>query len=106
MRRLASLERTLNWNKVLTVTFGLAVLTGLVLHQGQVELPGADDEVLMTGTALRASTEAAPGNDKKAESAGTADCRKEPDAAAAGQEEAECSKPVSSKKLAHNDPVR
>ena len=95
----------MNWNKVLVVTFGLAVLAGLVLHQGQVAPPVADDDALMTGTALAAPADGAPGGGQDGKSPGQAECRNASDADANGEQDRECREAGGAAKLAHNDNV-
>ena len=94
----------LNWNRLFFAGFGLVLLTGLALHQGEVPQPGGGDTGLLSGTALRDPAAQAARDlnlsaaDKNRQCAATADARA---STAAGDA---CSESRDEKRLAQNDP--
>ena len=94
----------LNWNRLLYAGAGLVLLTGLVLHQGEVPDPGDHDKSLLYGTALR---DPAPGkaDQRNSEPAKSGqDCVADADAdQAAGHS---CSDSRGENRLAQNDPPK
>jgi hypothetical protein len=91
----------LNWNKFFSAGAGLVVLTGVVLHQGQVTHPDAGDQGMLTGTALRDPSAAAAQERDRDSAAEAVEC-----AAGAGddpQAGQDCSDSGNEKRLAQNE---